>query len=271
MIGAVVVLYNPTEDEIQNINVYKNMVDYTAIIDNSDADHKQLVNSIVGLTNSIIYYSKHRNLGLAKGFNIGVDLLIEQGCKWALLLDADSKLSTDLLSVYKTAIDTYLGEHIAIFSPVHVFDRSSNRPYKGYRNIDWTMTSGCLYNCDIFKKQNGFFEELFVDGIDMDYCYKSQENGYRIIECGEAVLNHNPADTKEFLCFKYGIASPFRYYMQARQLVWCWRRYRRDKILFIYLYKWFKVILLFPQKKEYVYMMVKGTKNGKALFEDSVR
>ena len=61
----------------------------------------------------------------------------------------------------------------------------------------------------------------------MDYCFKSHENGYLVIECGKAVINHHPAETRNCLGFKYGIASPYRYYMQARQLIWCWKRYKK--------------------------------------------
>ena len=36
MIGSVVVLYNPTLMEIENINSYIDKVDYAVIVDNSD-------------------------------------------------------------------------------------------------------------------------------------------------------------------------------------------------------------------------------------------
>ena len=152
-----------------------------------------------------------------------------------------------------------------MFAPVHMFDRSNAMPYSGYKNVEWSMTSGWCVNIDIFKKQNGFFERLFVDGLDMDYCFKSHENGYKIIECGEAVINHHPAETKSFLGFKYGIASPYRYYMQARQLIWCWKRYRKPKVFITYLYKWFKVLTLFPEKREYIRNVIQGTREGFSL------
>ena len=267
MIGAVVVLYNPTKDEVQTINTYKNRVEHTVIIDNSDKDNSKWINEIVLLTDNITYYSECTNMGLARGFNIGIDILMEKGCQWVLFFDADSKLETDIISVYNRAIEKY-ESGIAVFSPVHIFERSNNKPYIGYKNVDWAMTSGCLYNCDIFKKQGGFFEKLFVDGLDMDYCFRSRENGYKIIECGEAVLKHNPAETKVFLGIKYGIASPYRYYMQARQLIWNYKRYKSNKMLLIYIYKWFKVIFLFPYKKEYMLNMIKGTKEGISLIKD---
>lgn len=210
----------------------------------------------------IQYFSKQENMGLCKALNIGIKLLEESGCDWALLFDADSKLGSDIVTEYKKAIEDYKGKQVALFTPVHVFDRSNAVPYSGYKNVDWSMTSGWLINIEIFEKQNGFFEELFVDGLDMDYCFKSHENGYLVIECGKAVINHHPAETRNCLGFKYGIASPYRYYMQARQLIWCWKRYKKTRIFFVYLYKWAKVLLLFDHKIDYIKSMAKGTSDG---------
>ena len=275
MLGAVVVLYNPCEDEIKNINTYKNLVDITIIIDNSEINHRELVDLLVTLDSKVYYYSEQLNLGLCKALNIGIEMLTVKGCQWVLVFDSDSKLGSDIVTVYKNAIEDYKrgeikrGGEIAVFAPVHDFDRRKHSSYHGYKDVEWKMTSGCLFNCDIFKSQNGFKEELFVDGLDMDYCFKSHENGYRIIECGEAVINHHPAETKSFLGFKYGIASPVRYYMQARALIWCWMRYKNPKMLGFYLYKWVKVLFLFPHKKAYICEMAKGTKDGHELFKSS--
>lgn len=268
MFGAVVVLYSPTEDEIKNINTYKNLVDKTVIIDNSEVSHSKLIDQLVTLDSKVSYYSEQKNLGLCKALNMGINMLTENGCQWALVFDADSKMGSDIVSVYKNAIEKYKSQRnnkVAIFAPVHVFDRSKNHQYQGYKDVEWIMTSGCLFNCEVFKKQRGFMEELFVDGLDMDYSFKSHENGYRIIECGEAVINHHPAETKSFMGFKYGIASPSRYYMQARALIWCWKRYRKPKMFGFYLYKWFKVLFLFPNKKVYICEMIKGTREAKNL------
>lgn len=274
MFGAVVVLYNPTEDEVKNINTYKNLVDQTVVIDNSVTNHRELVNQLVTLNSKVSYYSEQKNLGLCKALNMGIGMLLKKGCQWALVFDADSKIGSDIVSVYKGAIKNYKcrknqeNSKVAIFAPVHVFERSKHRPYHGYRDVEWVMTSGCLFECEVFKKQNGFMEELFVDGLDMDYSFKSHENGYTIIECGEAVINHHPAETKNFLGFKYGIASPDRYYMQARALIWCWKRYKKPQMLGFYLYKWFKVLFLFPDKKTYIGKMIGGTRDANRLLKN---
>lgn len=271
--GAVVVLYDPTKEEIENINTYKDLVDWTVVIDNSDDDYTEVVKQLIGGSSKVEYHSKKMNLGLCKALNIGVEILMKKGCKFALMFDADSKIEYDAISVYKNAIQSYENtiDDIALFAPVHVFDRSNNKPYQGYKNVEWVMTSGCLFNCAVFKKQGGFMEELFVDGLDIDYCYKSHENGYKVIECGEAIIMHHPAETKTFLGFKYGISSPNRYFMQTRSLIWCWRRYKKPKLFCFYLYKWMKVLLFFPRKKEYIREMIKGTKEGKKLLVKYVK
>lgn len=270
MIGAVVVLYNPTQKEVENINSYIDKVDYAVIVDNSDQDNEKFVGIILNGQGKVEYCSEHKNLGLCKGLNLGIEKLKEKGCEWAILFDADSKIGSDIFAIYKNAINDYKKDEVAVFAPVHIFDRSNNRAYKGYKEVSWSMTSGWLVNIEIFEKQGGFFEELFVDGLDMDYCFKSHENGYKVIECGEAIINHKPAETRRFLWFKYGIASPYRYYMQARQLIWCWKRYKCNKCFFTYLYKWFKVLFLFPNKKEYIEEMIKGTRDGYVILKKFV-
>lgn len=270
MIGSIVVLYNPSIQEIENISSYIEKVDYAVVIDNSIADNQSLIHKVVSGSEKLYYYSEHRNIGLCKGFNIGVNMLAKKGCEWALLLDADSKLDPDIISVYKKSLNHFKNrKDVAVFSPVHVFDRSKAIPYVGYRNVDWSMTSGWLVNVKIFQKQKGFFEDLFVDGLDMDYCYKSHENGFKIIECGQAIINHNPAKTCSILGIKYGIAPPNRYYMQARQLIWCWKKYKKTNALGIYLYKWIKVILLFPKKAEYIKAMYQGSKEGVSMWKQA--
>lgn len=269
-IGAVVVLFNPKLEEILNINSYVNNVDFLVIIDNSDTDHYNFVLKNVSSRN-LKYYTEKKNLGLCRALNIGVNILNNVGCSWALLFDADSKLGSDIISVYKKAIEELYVDNVSLLCPVHMFERSKSVPYSGYKNVKWSMTSGCLFNIPVFNKLQGFYEDLFVDGLDMDYCLKSKKCGYKIIQCGEAVINHHPADTKSVCGFKYGIASPFRYYMQSRQLIWVIFYYKEPIFFATYLYKWIKVVFLFPNKFLYIKSMIKGSFEGLRLLRKNCK
>lgn len=271
MIGAVVVLYNPKEEEIKNIASYQNEVDYLVIIDNSNVNNKSLVKDNINLSNNGIYISHLDNVGLCKALNEGVAILQKKGCEWAVVFDADSKLGTNIFDLYRKLIVQYQNiDKVAVFAPQHAHERSPKKEYEGFKAVKWAMTSGWMINIDVFFKIGGFFEELFVDGIDMDFCYHAQEMGYQIVECGQAIIIHHPAETrsvtilgKEIL---YGYASANRYYMQARCLIWNVLRYKKYDNIFIYGYKWFKVFFLFDKKKSYIKSMYKGSKEGFSLY-----
>lgn len=87
MIGAVVVLYNPSQIEVENINTYVDKVDYVVVVDNSDTDNAGFVDNILkGRGKVVEYYSEGKNLGLCRGFNIGIDKVKKKNCEWAILL-----------------------------------------------------------------------------------------------------------------------------------------------------------------------------------------
>lgn len=273
LISSVVVLYNPTENEIKNINSYVDKVDFAFVIDNSPDNNFDLIKEYINEMNKVSYIHNSENVGLCRALNQGINLAIEVGCQWTVVFDADSKIATDIFRLYRNIIKTYKNiEKVAVFAPQHSFDRSRKQIYKGYKEIDWAMTSGWLINNIVFKKINGFFEPLFVDGLDLDYCYYAREKGYRVIECGEAMIDHHPAISKTFKFLfrdiQLGTASPFRYYLQAKCLAWNYKRYHHFFDLKMYFIKWAKVIFFFDNKKEYMKNMIKGTIDGFKLYKE---
>lgn len=268
MICSIVVLYEPEKGVLNNILSYYDSVDFSYILDNSRQSNLEEIKKV--LKNKEAHYKyKHfaENVGLCRALNYGINQAGKLGCKWVLLMDSDSSFMTDIIKEFKTFLEANKSDTIAVLSPVHFFDRSKQSSYNGTKSMKWAMTSGCLYNVDVFLKLKGFKEELYVDGLDMDYCYKARENGYSIIQVGNAVLKHNPAQTKEIrfndsVLFRYGYASPWRYYMQARSLVWTFLRYHHIHDAIIYTYKFVKVITLFDNKCCYISEMLRGSKDG---------
>ena len=272
LIGAIVVLYNPSFQEIKNIKDYYQKVDFTYIIDNSSKNNEKEVRDILRDENEHIkYFSFLENIGLCKALNFGMLQAKKDGCEWSLIMDADSSFISDIINVYVSIFKS--DPEVAIYAPVHIFDRSNNHEYKGVRSKEWVMTSGCFYKIDTFFEIGGFMEELFVDGLDIDFCYRAKEHGYKIVECGEALIKHHPAETHYAkllgkTLFKYGKSSPWRYYMQSRSCVWCFLRYRKIGDLIRYLWRWFKILFLFNDKREYIYQMNSGTKEGIKLYKN---
>jgi rhamnosyltransferase len=266
--GAIVVLFNPTKKDLRNILDYVYKVDRTLIIDNSESNHFDELCSFIKIDNrDVMYKHNKKNLGLSKTMNDGIKYLQSLGCKWVLTMDHDSNFKTNIIDVYKNYIESNNTRKVAVLAPLFDYDRHKERPYEGFKNVNWKMMSGNFLNTNVFLKLNGFKEIFFVDGLDMEYCLHAKEKGYKVIECGQAILKHKPAETRSIqvygkTIFKYGYASPLRYYYQAKSLTWICIKYRNFEIFMIYLYKLFKILFLFDKKLLFLSNYVKGTKEG---------
>lgn len=272
--GVVVVLYDPQNVHFNNIKSYYPLFDHIVVVDNSKESHINELNEFIKPNeNKFVYKHYPENIGLSRALNEGVECLANYGCDWVITMDADSYFISDLTSVYRKEIEQFIEQNVAVLAPVHIFDRSKNSEFKGTREIEWSMTSGCAFNISIFKKLDGFNQSLFVDGLDIEYCYRASKNGYKIVKCGEALLQHYPGETRQFKIaghsiLKYGYASPWRYYLQSKAIIFIFLRYKKPKELLRYLSKWVKVIFLFNNKIQYFKEISRGTIEGVKLWRN---
>ena len=79
MDGTVIVFYNPSEDEINDLTNKLFLTDYAVIIDNSKDNYQKLIENNLGISEKIIYKSFPENIGLCKALNIGIGILAERG------------------------------------------------------------------------------------------------------------------------------------------------------------------------------------------------
>lgn len=177
---SITVLYNTEASDFQNIRSYYDLVDRVIILDNSVQNHEDEITSL-DRDQKITYRSFGENVGLVKALNYGMRLAAEWGCAWALLMDADSVVTTPLTSIYENYLrQNKQTDRIAVLAPIHITDRSKGRKHSFPKQVKWAMTSGCFYNVDIFEKVGGFMEALFVDGLDMDYGYRVSRGGIEL-------------------------------------------------------------------------------------------
>lgn len=252
---GIVVIYNPSHEVVDNIKSYSSFCKEVLVIDNSDKIDKDIIVKLKKISN-LKYVSLNGNCGLAKALNVGCEYGIKNRYKWVLTMDQDSKFENNII---KTMFDgvTKL-KKVAIISPNYYFDRKRNFVYEGYKEKGYVMQSGNLLSLDVFRKTGKFKEEFFIDGVDYEYCFRLNQLGYSIYECGEAILHHNPGITKKFIFIKYGYCSPLRIYYQVRNLLWINKEYKSIKMLIILLYKLIKILFLFDHKKEFLIMYKKG-------------
>lgn len=268
-IGAVVVLYHPARQEYENIRDYCSSLDELILIDNSEQSSESIVQKVFGDIKAceIKYLFSDGNLGLCGGMNKGMRIAFEDGCDWCYTNNPDSRFGNDLTSIYKKILLNEQDPNIAIVGPQYSYDRRNLKKGKGVYEVEWLMMSGCLVNVSLFLQVGGFDERLFLDGLDVEFCLRLKQKGYRVLECREAVLIHQPAVTKSkkilWYTLKYGWDKPVRYYYQARADVFIITHYKTNfgkKDLFI---RFMKILLLFDNKKEYFSAFRQGIMDAK--------
>jgi rhamnosyltransferase len=61
----------------------------------------------------------------------------------------------------------------------------------GYSEVRTCITSGALTNLDLWKKLDGFDEQMFIDSVDFEYCYRVRKAGYKVIQTDQVQLSHS--------------------------------------------------------------------------------
>lgn len=266
-ICAVVVWYHPTKKIASNISSYINNVEHVYVIDNSeDKSNHRLVSAYE--PSKLTYVWLKRNYGLGYALNKGIRLSIEDNYHWAMTLDQDSACSGNMVDTYKTFINDHQALRVICLSPRYQTDRSSLRPVKDqYCRVALPMQSGCLFQLKLLKQVGDFREEFFIDVIDYDFFCRAHHLKMQIIQCQEAILFHEPATTKisklvGLFPIAYGVAPPWRYYYQVRNLLRVAIEQKSVKMLLIVIYKYFKVVLFFDHKSQYLQFMTLGIKDA---------
>ena len=223
---GVVVLYNPDQSILKNINSYIDQVDILYAIDNSEDKNNVLIQDIKN-NPKIQYIDNHGNQGLAHALNMGANLAIDSGADWLLTMDQDSRFDKDTLSKMIKWINENEIDDIGIVSPMHSVNSRDN--YQRQYDLV-TMTSGNLLNLKIFQKIGKFDEKLFIDSIDTEYCLRLNVNNYYIKRLKSMVLDHNLGDIKRknflFLNFTVTNHNSIRRYYIIRNRFYVWGKYK---------------------------------------------
>ncbi|RUT70405.1 glycosyltransferase family 2 protein [Flavobacterium cupreum] len=220
MLAAVVVLYNPDDTILENIDSYFNRVNFIYIIDNSD---KPNGHKFSGLGPKIEYVFNNGNLGIAQALNIGCKKALASGFEWIITMDQDSKFLNFTDNV-KDLISNNTNRNIALYYPDYIIDgKLYDKSIKEDNEPIIVMTSGNIVNLKIHEKIGGFEEKLFIDYVDIEYCLKLKKEGYSIANLPNVLLQHELGDSKRtsFLFVKAIVtnhSSIRRYYITRNRL-----------------------------------------------------
>ncbi|WP_197025163.1 glycosyltransferase [Butyrivibrio proteoclasticus] len=252
---GIVSIYNPIPEYKKNIVKLANMVDLLIIMDDSDVSTISIWDSII--SDHIRYIWNSGNLGLCKSVNIGIEHAIKENADWIVFMDQDSEPQNNIISIYKSYIENNNTSEVAMLTPQYNYDRHPRTAKSGYREVTLTNLSGSMVSVDVLRIVGKFDEKFLIDGLDHEWCLRAKKKGYKIFECSQAVLNHNPARTKyiSFLgknIIGFGVSTEERHYYQIKSCLQIISKYKDALSFKILIVKIIKSIFLYGNTNKYL-------------------
>ncbi|MBS0225374.1 MAG: glycosyltransferase family 2 protein [Proteobacteria bacterium] len=238
-IAAIVVTYRPDMATLQAlVDALLPQVDRLWLVDNASAN----VESIRGFaaTRRIDIIGNQDNLGVGAALNQGIAVARAHGHDHVLLMDQDSLPAGDMVARLREALHAG-GESLAAAGPAHVDARTGEvapfvrigfpfnhklRPASGeVVDCDFLITSGCLIPLHAINAIGDMDAGLFIDNIDLEWCFRARARGYRLVGVADAGMKHRIGDR---LHWRPGgraiIHGPGRLYTIMRNRVLLYRR-----------------------------------------------
>lgn len=183
-LAASVILYNQDESIYKNITTYAEFVEKILVFDNSEnpSFDTRLIQA-----NKIIYYSEYKNFGIAQRLNQAISYCRDNNYTHLLTMDQDSSFSEKDINKYLELVRNNNETNIGMFGVC--YDEKCKIEKTTFNEI--LITSGSIIDISIADKIGGFDENIFIDGVDTDYCLNLFEKGYKTIMNHKIRLNHS--------------------------------------------------------------------------------
>ncbi|ENM1057402.1 glycosyltransferase family 2 protein [Enterobacter hormaechei] len=229
-IFSIITTFNPEFSQLEDlIKILLKQTEMVIICNNSESNE--------GFERFQEYPNIHlinfgENLGIAKAQSVGMEWAFNNGAEFILQMDQDSTPHKDMV---KQLMQCYLDMSNEGLNPgligVQDYDRFTGevnkaRVKKGtpinenYYDVDSTLSSGSLIPKKAWITVGGMRDDLFIDAVDHEYCWRLRHAGYKIIRNKNALLAHRLGDGRfKIMNFiSVGMPSPFRHYYATRNI-----------------------------------------------------
>lgn len=245
MVAAIIVLYYPDLALLQRlIGSVVDQVHMILVIDNTTVPIKTVQQLFPECETRIQYEPLGENKGIAFAQNIGIRLALEAGASHILLLDQDSALPSNMVSLLLRAELDLLheGKSVAAVGPVFIDEKTGEKssPFRqGYlhaRNVDiiegstapveteYVIASGSLIRRAVIEDVGMMLGRLFIDLVDIEWGLRAKSKDYRSYIVPSAVIRHSVGE-RAIQAFGRNIYlhSDIRHYYKLRNCVYLLR------------------------------------------------
>lgn len=239
--GLIFVLYNPSEDFLDNLVEARTACPNVIAVDNSPEVNVRL-HEHLGEQGIKVIFNRNQG-GLAGAYNRGTEMLLAEACDVIFLLDQDSDIEktffTDMMEAADgLGTDTFLigpkifeiklqrcmpvippGKYFP--KPLHIDDKTT-----GLFSTMCIISSGSAISATAYRKLGAFREDYFIEYIDVEYSLRAISQKVPVYVNASVTLRQSNGDIeRRGKMFSTHHAAWRRYYI-ARNMVHCLRLYR---------------------------------------------
>lgn len=241
-VAGVVCLYRPRLDELDRLlDAVLPQVTALWLVDDGTPEPERtslraFVAGWLGKSSQLNIRYLERNSGLAAALNRGIEAVRDNDpcLTHCLLLDQDSVPAADMVRqlLRAEAQLTDCDHRVAAVGPA-LEDRagrtlvvSAGRSVlPAIDRVDLLPTSGTLVRLSVFTSVGLMDESLFIDNVDLDWCYRSAALGKAIFRANDARLSHCIGERKRIAgCLDVVTHGPDRLYYMTRNRIRLYRR-----------------------------------------------
>jgi rhamnosyltransferase len=231
-IQAVIVTYYP---EISRLNLciesLIGQVNKIHIINNGDFLEINLDNY-----SDVYLQNLNKNYGIGFAQNIGIKKTLEEESDYVLLSDQDTifpeNYVVDMLATFgdenKRVIaiaplfkDLHSKRDSAGFIFKTKYGFKTLYPKTGVYEIHQAIASGLIIKSNLISKVGYMNENLFIDWVDLEWCWRAIKNGFKILGNANITISHVLGDKSINLGYRtINLRSPVRNYYITRNCIY---------------------------------------------------
>ena len=224
-IAIVVVLYNPTKDDVNMILSLSSIYSFFLV------DNTEFPNISFTQYSNIYYVCNNTNLGIAEAQNIALREILKGDYEYVVFLDQDTRVAVDYplqIAMEFSRIDNgrsaVLGPQVVnavtggqYASAIHKYEISEN----GFSLRKHIISSGSCMSINALKDIGLMWGELFIDYVDFEWCWRAASKGYQCGVTSHLQISHHVGQ-RELSIGKYKviISAQQRYFYQYRNFIW---------------------------------------------------
>jgi rhamnosyltransferase len=251
-LGAVVVLFHPTAEQVARVVELRGRCDDLVAVDNTPLPDDRL--AILLEDHGIALIHEGNRNGIAGAHNRGLATLFERGVDAVALVDQDSVMPEDYFPVMREICTTLASqpflvgprifeEAIQDYVPVLETNGITVRQLDmhedgGMQRCATLISSGCVISRAAFAKIGSFDEKLFIDCVDTEYCFRARACGVPVYVTPALTLSHRIGALRRHKLGPYKTITlnhPWhrRYYNARNSVQLLLRHGRRYPIIFL--------------------------------------